>query len=336
MFACATLLGAVGTWGVRAFALRYEILSYPNPIVPQHTRSVAYLGGLGILVGAGFTVILFGILSQWGFLSLPEEFEVSWSIVVPSLLFLVLGVADDLMRFSNATKASFLTVAAIFAVVLGLGYPLTNIWLLDSVISCLWILTLVNAFNFTDVCDGLVAGLAVILFLFLGGFRFVDPLFALTVAGACVGFLFFNLPPATIFLGDAGSNLLGFLAAAFTLTGMESLEPWPHLSKMVLAVSVPLFELLFLAGVRIKKGLLPWKASSDHFSLRLQGAGLSGLQTDVIAWSAAVFLCGTALALDMVSPFVQIVILLAVFIAFALSWRLLLRWEVASYDTHVR
>jgi UDP-GlcNAc:undecaprenyl-phosphate GlcNAc-1-phosphate transferase len=108
-------------------------------------------------------------------------------------------------------------------------------------------------------------------------------------AGACIGFLVFNLPDATMFLGDGGSHFLGAVIGILLLLNPPS-PGGAHAVEMLFLVGVPLFELIFLVVVRMRKGLKWWRGSPDHLALRLQGAGLSKLRTDMVAWSAAVIL----------------------------------------------
>src|SRR5207245_10489868 len=153
----------------------------------------------------------------------------------------------------------------------------------------------------------------------------------LAVAGASAGFLVFNCPPARIFLGDAGSHLLGFLLAACTMSSFPVAATWRHYAAVLLLVGVPLFELVFLTVTRIRKGLPWWRGSPDHFSLRLLAAGLSRLQADVVGWSLQLFLCFMAVELLRSGPLIRdVCLLLAVVMTLCACWRFLLRWEVRT------
>jgi UDP-GlcNAc:undecaprenyl-phosphate GlcNAc-1-phosphate transferase len=243
-------------------------------------------------------------------------------IWLPGMLFLVLGVVDDLRPFSAAKKIVFQSAVAALAVVLGFRADVSGIAIVDAFAAFLWIIALVNAVNVTDVCDGLVAGVSVPLFLALALLNASRAPLALAVAGACVGFLFFNRPPATIFLGDGGSHLLGFLAATLTPLSTRSFP------AALLVVGVFLFELLFLVFVRTRKGLRWWLGSRDHFALRLQAAGLSRVQTDLIAIAAGIVAAAMAITAGAAQPHVQIALLALGAILALAAGRLLLRWEV--------
>lgn len=329
--AAALVGGIAGTWTVRAIARRFGIVNKPNPIVPQHTRPVAYLGGVGAGIG-----IACGALALW---LLPRSAAETGSttgafsalaVAGPGLLFLILGVWDDLVAFKPAPK--FLLQACVAALAVGLGawHPLTGIGIVDRVIAWFWITTLVNAFNFTDVCDGLLGSLSVVMFVAIGlTHPELGPL-AFVVAAACAGFLVFNRPPATIFLGDAGSHLLGFLAAVLTLAGMRMVKVGELglVFQAGLLVAVPAFELTFLTIVRIRKGLAWWRGSPDHFSLRLQAGGFSRGQTDLIACTFAAAFAGGAYLVPTVGTTGRVALAAGALALSLVGAAFLLRWEV--------
>jgi len=281
--------GVVCTWVARSLALRWGVVALPNPIIPQHTRSIALLGGVG--VAAGIAVCCLSAALVQG----AEDFWPSLQIGVAALPFLVLGVIDDLRALAPGLKFALQALAALTAVSwLGPGEVFGHVSG-DFAFSVWWVLIVVNAFNLTDVCDGLVGGLSALVLVFLGCSLPNAPLLAFCGAGACLGFLVFNRPPASIYLGDGGSHVLGFLAAILSL-GLFSRGPVGVLQALLI-LAVPLFELVFLTGVRIGKGIPWWRGSPDHFALRLQAAGLSRIQSDTIAWVAAAGLGALALAL---------------------------------------
>ena len=250
------LLGTVATWLSISFARRHGFVNYPNPIVPQHTSSVAYLGGVGILIGAAATFVLFLVLKQFG-LKTPQGLVLPYShYIMGASLFLILGVIDDLKVLRPAPKFALQVLVTVIVILLGLVGSFTGIRLLDAILSGLFVLTIINAMNFTDVCDGLAGGLAVIMLLFFARFNYTHYPLTLIFVGACSGFLIFNLPPAKVFLGDAGSFLLGFILVAEAISTMSQRPLRSCLPSILLALGVPLFELVFITAIRIRKGLL--------------------------------------------------------------------------------
>jgi UDP-GlcNAc:undecaprenyl-phosphate GlcNAc-1-phosphate transferase len=173
-----------------------------------------------------------------------------------------------------------------------------------------------------------VASISIVIFLLCGFLLPHTNFLCFTVAGALLGFFIFNSPKASIFLGDAGSHLLGFFLAAFTLKCTRGMDFLNGILWMIFICSIFLFELVFITTVRIRKGKPWWKGSPDHFSLRLQKAGYTRWQiifTVSVITSVSVFI-GCKMEKINVS-FKLISLLLLIFIS-AVFWKKLLKWEV--------
>lgn len=278
-FIGAAVAGFFGTEAARRIALRFGFCAKPNPIVPQHKAPVAYMGGVGIALGLLATLPLIGF---------SAEVE---AMLIPGAAFLVLGVVDDLAALKPFPKLAMQLVVAVVAVVLGIGVELTSNTFVDGAISVLWILILVNAVNFTDVCDGLVGVLAVVAFGALAIFHGETQGVSLALAGASLGFFLLNAPPAKIFMGDAGSHVIGYFIAALTMNGFSRSAPPSWVSTWVVA-SPFLLELFLITSERVRKGLPLWKGSPDHLSLRLQHAGWSKWRVDLACCSVFAAVCG--------------------------------------------
>jgi UDP-GlcNAc:undecaprenyl-phosphate GlcNAc-1-phosphate transferase len=194
----------------------------------------------------------------------------------------LLGFLDDMrgvspvVRFSyEATCGLALWLAGVRAGVFGEAWA-------DLLVTIVWVVAVTNAVNLIDNMDGLAAGVtaASALGIFAIAARNGDFLvgsLALAVAGASLGFLRHNFPPARIFLGDAGSLLLGLLLAALTL--MLDLPVGPALPRMLTAgllLAVPLFDLAVVVAARTAGRRAMWRGGTDHTSHRLAAAGLSG------------------------------------------------------------
>jgi UDP-GlcNAc:undecaprenyl-phosphate GlcNAc-1-phosphate transferase len=311
--------GAAATFAVRALGRRCGWLDPPNPLVPQHTRAVVRPGGLGLALGAAVALALPLVRP------LPPA-----ALLVPAVLFLAVGALDDARRLGPASKLAVQAAAAAAAVTLGLRPAITGMPWADACLATLWIVTLVNACNFVDVCDGLLGGLAALLLLLWAHLHPQQAPFALALAGAALGFLAYNLPPASVFLGDAGAHLLGFALAALTLAGPRGAVRWPYPAEAVLFVALPLFELGFVTGVRLRKRIPWWRGSPDHVALRLQAAGLSRLQTDAALWGGAAVLALAAPALRGLPLWGQTGLLGLAAVACAAAARVLLRFEVRA------
>lgn len=284
--AAAFGIGLLATAFVRSLAHRIGWLSRPNPLVPQHDRPVAYLGGVAV---AAASALAFAIFFDN---SLAREVRA----LVVGLIFLGLGLLDDARALTAAPKFAWQAAAAALAVGWGIAGTFTRDPVLDAVISFLWIVTLVNAFNFLDVCDGLLAGVAALCFGYIAIALPAHAVVAACVCGATLGFLVFNRPRATIFLGDAGSHFLGFMAAALTLTARPSQHGIGDAATSAVALGIPLFEFLFITSVRIARGVPWWRGSQDHIALRLQSLGWGQWRTDLFAWAWGLALAALALS----------------------------------------
>ena len=307
------------TWLARAAAPRVGMISHPNPLVPQHVRPVAYLGGLGVAGGMAAALLaarLAGAPAGAGGLSWP-------ALAAGGAAFLLVGVADDARAFSPAAKLLLQCAAAALAVGLGLRLFAFAPPAADALLTAAWVLLMVNAVNVTDVCDGLVAGIAAVT---LGAVAvFVPELrgVAAVGAGACAGFLWFNHPPASIYLGDAGSHLLGFVLAVAAARAARDPSAATTLASTALLAGVALFEVVLLVRARRRRGIPWWRGSPDHFALRLQARGWSRARTDAAAWAAALLLALAAFALPRLAPLAGFALVAGVLAAAAAAMRAL-------------
>ena len=134
----------------------------------------------------------------------------------------MVGLRDDVRSVSPWWRLGFEATAGLALWFVGVRAGVFNLAVTDLPITVLWVVTVVNAVNFIDNMDGVAAGIAACSALGIAAIAghngdFLVTSFALAVGGAAIGFLRYNFPPAKIFLGDAGSMLLGFLMAALTL-----------------------------------------------------------------------------------------------------------------------
>ena len=257
------IAGALLTILVRSWAVKNNIVNKPNPIIPQHIKPIAYLGGAGIFAAILLSIIVLYFFLEDVFNELSAQSKPIAAIVTGSVFYLAWGIYDDLKQLKPLRKFLGQLFFAVTAVSLGLQTNMFPLQFIDFIFSVFWILFIVNALNFTDVCDGLVASICAVTFLITGILSPESRLFCFLIAGATTGFLFFNLPKASIFLGDAGSHLLGFLLAAAGIMGSNDLPFSDAVIWMLLLSTVPVFELLFITAVRIKKGK-PWYKGSPR------------------------------------------------------------------------
>jgi UDP-GlcNAc:undecaprenyl-phosphate/decaprenyl-phosphate GlcNAc-1-phosphate transferase len=199
----------------------------------------------------------------------------------------LLGLIDDRRALGPWVK---LLAQLVAAAVLALGMNLRALTVLgpapSAVLTIIWIAAITNAFNFLDNMDGLSAGIAAVCataFLIATlsiGQWFVAALLAL-VLGSSLGFLCFNFPPATIFMGDSGSLVLGFLLGVITVRatylppGNEFAGSWWSVFAPVIVLALPLYDLVVVSILRILSGKSPFVGDTNHFSHRLVARGMS-------------------------------------------------------------
>ncbi len=255
----------------KTLARRFEVVSSPR--VDRWRRDpVPLLGGVAIYLAVMIpNVLLWSALSD----------SMRLVIAAGSVIFL-LGLVDDLRPLRPRTKLAVEIIVAGGLVASGLQLRLTEHQWLNVTITLVWVVGIVNAFNLLDNMDGLAAGTALIA----GGFRLAlflvdgnapEALMAAVFMGATAGFLFYNLHPASIFMGDAGSLFVGFYLASLSLIG-----DWPYsrgiasvLVVPVLILLVPIFEATLVTVTRLLTGRPISEGGRDHASHRLVVLGLS-------------------------------------------------------------
>jgi len=201
-----------------------------------------------------------------------------------------LGLWDDIKHLGPFFKLAIQFAVAMTAASLAeirVEFFIEN-KIVTSALSAVWIVLIINAFNFLDNMDGLSAGIAVIAgsILFtaaaISGQVFVGGL-ALVFIGTLLGFLVFNFPPAKIFMGDAGSLVVGFFVAMLTLRTTYYHEAqsgrWYPVLMPLVVMAVPLYDFISVTLLRISQGKSPFVGDTQHFSHRLKKHGLTDTQT---------------------------------------------------------
>ena len=190
-----------------------------------------------------------------------------------------------------------------------LEIPATSTWKLSVIawLTVIWLVALMNVVNFSDGIDGLAAGVcaidgiafAVIAFDLQGGASVAAVLAAIT-AGAAVGFLVHNFYPARVFMGDSGSNLLGYLLGVVAVIGSLKTNVVVALVLPLLILAVPFLDTSFVIAKRLKYRQAPWSADANHFHHRMANIGFSPRQTVAFLYGWTLMLAGVAIALRFV------------------------------------
>ena len=299
---------------VKKLAYSLDLVDYPGRAPhTSHTEPKPYGGAIAIALGVSLSVFLLlpeitrllpglvGNDAPWSLsvIWLFTEFQAEYASIGPLLfccfVIVVTGLIDDLRGLSPFMR---LIIQFTTAVLLIISQPifclnLSEIQLIDIATTVLWIVLLTNAFNFLDNMDGLSAGLGAICLVFVGYIGllvgdFSSAFLAFVLFGSLCGFLIFNLPPASIYLGDAGGLGLGFMIGALTvrLTHMDpvSYDPILQISPLFI-VTIPAYDVITVTMIRLKSGKLPWVGDKNHVSHRLVSHGLSKKNAVLILYS---------------------------------------------------
>jgi UDP-GlcNAc:undecaprenyl-phosphate GlcNAc-1-phosphate transferase len=288
-----------------------------------HTESVPRLGGVAVVAAAALAMILALTLAP-GRLAPDTWTSLAPLVLAAGLIFLV-GLLDDIRGLGPGAKLALETIAAVIVMssglliervtVLGVSWDLG--WLAWPV-TFTWLVGLTNAFNLIDGLDGLAAGVAALAGAACGAILIVrghhaEAMLLASIVGAALGFLVFNFAPASIFLGDCGSLLLGFILAATAIAGWQK-------GATALATGVPLLifalPIMDSASALIRRGLAPRgggisvgailrkiaEPDREHIHHRLLGLGWSTRRTVLILYVVTSALSILALATARVSP----------------------------------
>jgi UDP-GlcNAc:undecaprenyl-phosphate/decaprenyl-phosphate GlcNAc-1-phosphate transferase len=267
------LLALVLTPATIRFAKRHDLMDRPTAR-KAHRSPVALLGGVAV-----YAAIVLGIGGLMLFL--PELREMAYgreslgALALGCGLMAALGLYDDLYdmralhKFAGQVAIAALTFALGFqvgAVELPFGFDLSAALPVSFVVTVLWIVGIANAFNFIDGMDGLASGVALItvltVFLLANQNGATVPVVAaLALSGALAGFLRFNLPPARIFLGDAGALSIGYLTAVLSLASYQKSPAAVALIVPLLVLGLPLLDTILAV---IRRGLSHLSAHGAH------------------------------------------------------------------------
>ena len=322
------LVSAVFTELVRRGALKFGVLDQPGHR-KVHTNPIPLMGGLAfvstfflfLLVHAGLAAIVgdlgLGSVESQLKAMLGEDHRVKLAGVLGgSLIIFALGLWDDVRALPPLAKLGGQILAALMLVVCGIRiklFVLDAAWipepaavLVSAGITVFWVVLLTNSLNLLDNMDGLSAGVSIIaaLSFFLavqtheGEQEFVR-LLLMVFAGSVGGFLYHNLSPARIFMGDAGAMFNGFFLSTMAVVGtfhVEATASRVAVAAPLLALAVPLFDTLSVMFIRWRSGESLMLGDKRHFSHRLVELGMTPRQAvEFIYLVAAVVGLGGAL-----------------------------------------
>jgi len=293
-----------------AVARRRFLMDVPNAR-SSHAAPVPRSGGLGIVTATILGVVVLGLDGHPALLRDSGFF----AVLIGGLIAAAGGLADDIRTRSFVFKFAVQLVAAGLTIAMGLaldtlyvpGLGPVHLGMFGPLITLLWMVGLTNAYNFMDGIDGLAGGTAVIaaVFLTLAALlikEFNEAALASTLAAASLGFVIFNLPPARVFMGDVGSQFVGFAFAALGVVVARD-DPTGTLAFLVpLLLFHFIFDTLVTAGRRWWRGEKVTQAHRSHLYQRLTPPGASHGRTTAFLSTIAVLQGVGALFLATLPP----------------------------------
>jgi UDP-GlcNAc:undecaprenyl-phosphate GlcNAc-1-phosphate transferase len=276
-FLISFLAAYLSTPLLRRLALKLKVLDIPNAR-KIHSEAVPLLGGvavyLGLAVGLGLNF---------------RQLYYLFPVFLGATAILIIGLVNDVREFSAGYR--LLCQALVASMLIGMGVRVSflpnNLFgdIGEIAVTLIWIVGVINAYNYLDGLDGLAAGSAAVnLFCFAAilysSAQYPLAKFTLILSGACLGFLRHNFSRRKIFLGEAGSTMLGFILAAIGLEGHWAADNVVKLFIPILVLGVPIFDMIFTTIMRIReakvKTVLEWLVYSgkDHFHHYLVDLGL--------------------------------------------------------------
>ncbi|MCY6355489.1 MraY family glycosyltransferase [Clostridium sp. ZS2-4] len=322
----STVISFILTPFIKNFAIRINAVDIPKDKRKIHKKPIPLLGGMAIYISFVITMLL-----KEGSLAKSEI-----GILIGATIIVIGGLIDDLKDIRPWQKLLFQVLAAVVLILFGVEiavvtnpFPSNSLFLklgwLSIPITIFWVVGITNAINLIDGVDGLAAGVAFIcsatifIIAVLNGRREAALLTAI-VSGAIFGFLPYNFNPASIFMGDTGAQLLGFLLSAISLKGTIKSATAFAIAVPILAFGLPIYDTLFAMIRRKINGKPIMQADRGHLHHRLLDMGLSQKQVVIIMYLTSAVLGGISIIAMQMSTtrsyfLLTIVILIIVFTA---------------------
>ena len=333
-FILALAISFACTPAVRMLAIKIKAVDVPKDNRRMHKVPIPRMGGLAIF--AGFLVsVLF-------FVPLGTEFR---SILIGALILVVLGIIDDIVALKPKTKFAGQIIAALIPALSGVSIhgivnpfvpgQYSTLGIFSIPFTVIWIVGITNAVNFIDGLDGLACGVSAIatVTMFIIAVLFGETYIALmmaALAGACLGFLPYNMNPAKIFMGDTGSMFLGYILATVSIQGLFKFYAVISFAVPFILLGLPIFDTGFAIVRRLLKGQSPLQADRGHVHHRLIDLGFDQKQSVAILYTFSALMGLTAVILARTNESKLIILAIAVLVCFFLAMSLM------SFEKHHR
>ena len=289
---------------MRLVASSYGVVDCPSESHKTHKDPVPYLGGVGIAIGVVGVTYLASLVSNFS----RETFFLASSVLIPAIIMGIVGLIDDLRKLSPWPRFIIqslfgIAISALLVATDTLGSPFGNNWI-DIPITTIFIIGITNSINFFDNIDGGASGSLAIaaIFLFILSFQGGQVLIAalsVVLAGATLGFLLWNKPPARIYMGDAGALFLGILIASLAIRfDPNPIDRIASFSIPLLLLAIPILDTSVAVASRIRRRISPFQGGRDHLSHRLMRMGFNKRQSVLILWIGSILFASLTIAIS--------------------------------------
>lgn len=291
----AALVTFLITPSVRRLASRYGAIDQPNHR-KVHKEPVPSAGGLAIFFGFLFAALFFNRAT-------PEIL----GFLIGGTIITAIGLLDDIFDFPPATKFFGQILATLFVIYSGVRVEFLSdiinnhgatfdLGFLSLPFTFFWIIGITNAINFIDGIDGLAAGVSGIAawtlgFVALISGRYDAAVLAFTLGAAAFAFLPYNFSEKyKMFMGDSGSNFLGYSLAVVSILGVVKVAAAFTMLLPIIILAVPIFDTLFAIIRRVLAGKSPFEPDTSHLHHRISNLGFSHRQTALIIYAVSIVL----------------------------------------------
>jgi UDP-GlcNAc:undecaprenyl-phosphate GlcNAc-1-phosphate transferase len=296
----ALVMSFAATPVVKRFARRVGAMDVPTDNRRMHDHPIPRQGGLAIFLGFILSVVMFADINR----------QIQ-GVLLGSVVVVAVGAIDDIVDLKPWIKFLGQIAAALIAVLHGVvidvlsnpnllsGAEYLRLGWMAAPATVIWIVAITNAVNWIDGLDGLsvgVSGIASVTMLVIallvanGNVAIVMA----ALAGACIGFMPYNINPAKIFAGDTGALLLGFVLSTMSVVGLFKFYAIISFAVPFLILALPIFDVVFNTFRRILSGQKPWESDRGHMHHRLIDMGLSQKQAVAVLYCVSTVLGLTA------------------------------------------
>lgn len=313
---------------IARLAARAGLMDWPNSAPhKQHGVATPLAGG----------TVFFICLLIVGWVEHSFMYPPLGNIVLASTVVYFFGLLDDYRHLSPSWKLLGQFLAAVLLIYLGVYVQLFAQNWINNLITIFWVVGVTNAYNFVDSKDGLAIGLAGLASAFfmlvtIESKQMDISQFSTILVGICLGIFYFNAAPARFFLGDSGSQVIGFILAALGIAynplGYSRLDSW---YIPILLVGVPIFDATLVIFSRLRRGAPLYKGAFDHTYHRLVALGMHPNRAILSMHLAAILLgCLAFIALGLQTWFSNLLFGLVVLLGIGLILALDMRFKVAQ------